>query len=142
MDPLLVLLLLGGLVLASTAAAVVVRARTGRVQAGGPRVDRSLTVEGAELTLVQLSSPVCSACVIMRRVSGEIAAAEATIGHRELDVTRHADLARELGVLSTPTTLIVDAQGVIRSRIIGAAKPATVRDALADARGATIGAAA
>ncbi len=142
MDPLLIAGVLIALVAVSTLIGVVVRARTGRVRADGQHVDTALLDTEAELTLLQLSSPVCSACVAMRRVGGQIATADETVGHREIDVTEHPDLVRELGVLSTPTTLVVDRDGRVRSRIIGAAAAATVRETLEDARRTPAGVAA
>lgn len=137
MDPTSVLLVLVAIVAAATAAGFVIRARRGRVRAvSDGRRDARLAVPGADLTLVQLSSPVCSACGVMRRVTEEIAAGDAALGRRELDVTEHPDLARDHSVLSTPTILLVDAAGAVRSRIIGAARPADVRTAIAEARAA------
>lgn len=142
MDPLFIVGVLVALVAVSTLLGVVVRARTGRVRSDGQNVDTALTDPQAEFTLLQLSSPVCSACAAMRRISGQIASGDAGVGHREIDVTEHPELVRDLGVLSTPTTLIVDRDGRVRSRIIGAAAAATVRDTLEDARRTPVGAVA
>lgn len=142
MDPLLAFAALVALVLVATLIGVAVRAAQGRVRTDGQHVDPTLTVDGAEFTLLQLSSPVCSACAVMRRVGGQLADDDDTVGHREVDVTEHPDLVRELGVMSTPTTLIVDRGGRVRSRIIGAASADTVRATLQDARTAFEGVAA
>jgi len=130
------------LVVASAAIGFGVRSASGRVRTDGQHVDRSLTVDGAELTLLQLSSPVCSACAAMRRIGGHLAESDDGVGHREIDVTEHPALVRELGVMSTPTTLVVDRDGRVRSRIIGAATADTVRSTLQDARLAHEGVAA
>ncbi|MFN3707054.1 thioredoxin family protein [Microcella sp.] len=134
MDPLFALATLVALVVASALIGLTVRARQGRVRSDGQHVDRALTAEGAELTLLQLSSPVCSACAAMRRIGGQLADDDETVGHREIDVTEHPDLVRELGIMSTPTTLVVDRDGRVRSRIIGAATVETVRATIEDAR--------
>ncbi|RZT62548.1 thioredoxin [Microcella alkaliphila] len=134
MDPLFALATLAALVAVSALIGIGVRAAQGRVRADGQHVDRALTAEGVELTLLQLSSPVCSACAAMRRVGGQLASDDATIGHREIDVTEHPEMVRELGIMSTPTTLVVDRAGRVRSRIIGAATVDTVRQTLQDAR--------
>jgi thiol-disulfide isomerase/thioredoxin len=133
-EPLVILAVLTGLVLASVLIGVGMRAATGRVRDDGQRVDASLAVPDAELTLLQLSSPVCSACAAMRRVAERLTGDDAAIGHREIDVTEHPELVRRLGVLSTPTTLVVGRDGRVHSRIIGAAPVDTVRSAVEDAR--------
>jgi hypothetical protein len=133
-DPLLIVGLLVALVVASALIGIGVRARAGRVRADGQHVDRTLIVDGADVTLLQLSSPVCSACGVMRRISGQIASDDARVGHREIDVAQHPELVRDLSVLSTPTTLVVDRDGRVRSRIIGAATADTVLATVQDAR--------
>ncbi|KQV26689.1 thioredoxin family protein [Yonghaparkia sp. Root332] len=137
------LLAIAALVIGATAIGLVIRARSGRVVVSdaSQAADARLAVAGADVTLLQLSSPVCSACAVMRRVSEELVAGERGLARRELDVTEHPDLASAHNVLSTPTTLLVDAHGVVRGRIVGAAKPAEVRAAVQSVR-ESIGAAA
>jgi hypothetical protein len=48
----------------------------------------------------------------------------------ELDAEGHLDLVRALGVLRTPTTLVLDARGREVTRAAGAPKPAQVLAAL------------
>lgn len=132
MDP-SVLVALAALVLGTTALGLVIRARSGRViiaTAIDDRPDARLAVAGAEVTLLLLTSPVCSACAVMRRVAEELVTDDPAVARHELDVTAHPELAREHNVLSTPTTLLVDASGAVRGRIVGAAKPAEVRAAV------------
>lgn len=137
------LLAIVALVVGATAIGLVIRARAGRVSLAQRDLaaDARLAVPGAEVTLLQLSSPVCSACAVMRRVTEELVVGEPSLARRELDVTEHPELASAHNVLSTPTTLLVDAQGVVRGRIVGAAKPAAVRDAVRSVR-ESLGAAA
>lgn len=142
MEPLTIAGVLAALIAATCVVGTVVRLRTGRVRIDGQRVDTALIDADADVTLLQLSSPVCSACAAMRRVGGQLSGADARIGHRELDVTEHPELVRELGVVSTPTTLVVDRDGRVRSRIIGAATPTTVRATIEDALGTPAGAVA
>lgn len=73
----------------------------------------------ADLTLVQFSSAVCAPCRGTARVLGQLAAARDGLGHVEVDVAERPDLAREHGILQTPTTLVVDRDGRIRARIAG-----------------------
>lgn len=130
------LLAIAALVLGATAIGLVVRARAGRVvvAADPSATDARLAVPGAEVTLLQLSSPVCSACAVMRRVTEELVADEPGLARRELDVTEHPELASAHNVLSTPTTLLVDAAGAVRGRIVGAARPDAVREAVRSVR--------
>lgn len=139
MDPLTVLTVLTGLVAGSTVLGLVLRARSGRVIASDgarDRQDAHLAVPGAEVTLLQLSSPVCSACGVMRRVAEELVADQPGLARHELDITEHPALARLHNVLTTPTTLIIDADGTVRARIVGTARPADVRAAVASVRAA------
>jgi hypothetical protein len=130
------------LIASATAIGVVIRSRTGRLVIPQPSeqvTDALLAEPGAELTLLQLSSPVCSACGVMRGVSQEIVQSEPGLAFRELDVTAHPELATTHNVLSTPTTLLVDASGGVRGRIVGAAKLADARTAVAAVK-STLGA--
>jgi protein-disulfide isomerase len=53
----------------------------------------------------------------------------------ELDVADHLALGERLGIVSTPTVLILDAHGVERSRATGAPTLAQARAALATVSG-------
>jgi thiol-disulfide isomerase/thioredoxin len=108
------------------------------VAAGCGGDEHQLVVDGAEVTLVQLSSPVCSACVAMRRASTELVASDATVAHVEIDVVDEPDVARRHSVYSTPTTLVLDRDGHVRARLIGAVKPVDIRAAVDAARTALV----
>ncbi len=134
MDALTALIVIVALIALATVLGLTLRARSTRVAAGCGGDEHQLAVDGAEVTLVQLSSPVCSACVAMRRVGSELAAADPTVAHREIDVVDEPEVARRHSVYSTPTTLVLDREGHVRSRLIGAVKPADVRAAVDAAR--------
>jgi hypothetical protein len=143
MEPTVVVTLVALIVIA-TVIGLVIRARSGRLITESPTEETSdalLALPGAELTLLQLSSPVCSACGIMRQVSTEIVAANPELAFHERDVTEHPELARAHNVLSTPTTLLIDASGGVRGRIVGAATPAAARRSIDSIR-STLGASA
>lgn len=132
MDPLLVLIALGALVLGATAIGLVWQSRQGRVSRLG-RLKRpadlplNLIDSTAAFTLVQFSGPFCSYCAAMRKILGEASDRHGgSIAHREIDITDYPDLVSSLRISQTPTTLIVDSAGHIHSRIHGAAKPAIV----------------
>lgn len=74
---------------------------------------------GERATLVQFSSAFCAPCRTTRQVLATVADATEGVRHVEIDAEHHLDLARELGILRTPTTLILDAEGHERYRASG-----------------------
>ena len=134
MDILSAFLVIAALVALATVLGLTLRARGNRVVLGCGGDEHRLIVDGAEVTLVQLSSPVCSACAAMRRVGTGLAAADPTVAHREIDVVDEPEVARRHSVFSTPTTLVLDREGHVRARLVGAVKAADVRAAVDDAR--------
>lgn len=121
MDPLAAVAVAAALVAATTAVGLVQRAASGRVRrtVGAVVVADAAVPLAADLTLVQFSSAVCAPCRGTARVLGQLAAARDGLGHVEVDVAERPDLAREHGILQTPTTLVVDRDGRIRARIAG-----------------------
>ena len=75
---------------------------------------------GTRATFVQLSSEVCAPCRRTHAVLGTIVAERDDLAHVDLDVTEHLDLVRRFHVLRTPTTLLLDARGVVVGRLSGA----------------------
>lgn len=101
------------------------RARTdGRAKAaaGGQRLDASRLGAplGSRVTLVQFSSPTCAPCRQVRATLGSLADSEPGVVHVEIDAPTQLELASEFGVMRTPTTLVLDPDGFVRSRIVGA----------------------
>ncbi len=138
MDVLPALIVIVALIALATVLGLIVRARSTRVASGCGGDEHQLVVDGAEVTLVQLSSPVCSACVAMRRVASELVAADATVAHVEIDVVDEPEVAQRHSVYSTPTTLVLDREGHVRARLIGAVKPEDIRTAVDAARTALV----
>lgn len=129
MDAGTVAIVLAGLVLATTLLGVLHRATQGRartVLAGRGGDADILGIEGVSLgeraTLLQFSTEVCAPCKSTARVLDDLAARTADVTHVDLDVTHRPDLASRYRVLQTPTTLILDADGVVRTRIGGAVR--------------------
>jgi thiol-disulfide isomerase/thioredoxin len=79
---------------------------------------------GSGATLLQLSSEVCAPCRATAKVLGGIR--EHGVRHVEVDIADRPDLARQFNILQTPTTLILDASGIVRARIGGAVRRDTV----------------
>jgi thiol-disulfide isomerase/thioredoxin len=66
---------------------------------------------GERATFLQFSSAFCAPCRATRRVLADVAAGTPGIVHIDVDAEHHLDVVRRLGVLRTPTTLILDGQG-------------------------------
>jgi len=126
-------LVLIGTVAIATVLGLALRARSGRVRAattGGLPADVHATLDpDAAVTLVQLSTTFCAPCRQARALLSDLAARTTGLHHAELDLTDRPDLARELSVLRTPTTLAVDRTGTEILRVGGVPR----RDALLDA---------
>jgi thiol-disulfide isomerase/thioredoxin len=82
------------------------------------------------VTFVQFSAEVCAACRSTSRVLGGLTRSGSDVGHRELLVDDHLDLVRSLGVLRTPTVLVVDGGGREVARMSGVVSDTQARQAL------------
>jgi thiol-disulfide isomerase/thioredoxin len=90
---------------------------------------------GARATLVQFSSSFCAPCRATRHLLADIAGRADGVTHIEIDVAARMDLARQLGILRTPTVLVLGPQGQIARRASGLPRRADVESALALAAG-------
>jgi len=81
---------------------------------------------GERATLLQFSSAFCAPCRTTRRVLADVAELVPGVAHVEVDAEHHLDLVRRLGILRTPTTLVLDAEGREVSRATGAPTKAAV----------------
>ncbi len=88
---------------------------------------------GERATLLQFSSAFCAPCRATRRVLADVAAVVPGVTHVEIDAEHHLDLVRRVGVLRTPTTLVLDHAGREVSRASGALRKEQVIAALAQA---------
>lgn len=86
---------------------------------------------GEAATLLQFSTETCARCPAARRVLQGIAAGRPGVRHVEVDLTHRVDIASRFGVLATPTTFVLDRDGRVRTRIVGAPRPDAVTAALA-----------
>jgi thiol-disulfide isomerase/thioredoxin len=134
-DPFLLraLALLGVLGVAS-AIALLLRRRAGRARdvRGGELLGPAELAAplGERATFVQFSSPACSPCRSVRRVLTGLVADDPELAHVEIDATERLDLARRLGILRTPTVLLLDPQGLVVRRISGPITAAQARAAV------------
>lgn len=84
-------------------------------------VDLGLDLDlGERATLLQFSSAFCAPCRATRRILSEVADLVPGVVHVELDAEHHLDVVRRLGILRTPTTLVLDASGAELTRATGA----------------------
>ena len=74
---------------------------------------------GEQATLLQFSTEMCARCPGVHRTLGAIADAHDGVLHLDVDLTHRPDIAKHFHVLQTPTTLILDRNGVIQTRFGG-----------------------
>jgi len=86
---------------------------------------------GDRATFVQFSSAACAPCRVTARVLDEVSASTDGVAHIEIDAEQRLDLVGELGITRTPTVLVLDGSGVVRSRMVGAPRRQDVLAALA-----------
>ncbi|WP_084077430.1 thioredoxin family protein [Demequina sp. NBRC 110057] len=86
---------------------------------------------GYYATFVQFSTPMCAKCPGTARLLKEVATEQPHVSHVEVDASVRLDLARELSIMRTPTTLVLDGDGTIVARMDGAPTAAQAREALA-----------
>lgn len=81
---------------------------------------------GSRATLVQFSSAYCGPCHAARRILAEVAKMVDGVTHIEIDAEAHQGLARELGIVRTPTVFVLDRDGTIMRRGTGQPRKADV----------------
>ncbi|MFS0733382.1 thioredoxin family protein [Microbacterium sp. 1P10UB] len=86
---------------------------------------------GETATLLQFSTEICARCPGVHRQLAAVAAAHDGVRHLDVDLTHRPDLARHFHVMQTPTTLILDRHGVIRTRFGGVPNPDVIELELA-----------
>ncbi|OLL75331.1 thioredoxin [Pseudonocardia sp. Ae168_Ps1] len=110
----------------TTAAGLVLRARSGAVRRSAPAGPTGPGWElagvdpaGRRALLLQLSSPVCTPCRQTAVLLAGLAADDPGLAHVEIDVADRVDVARALGVMRTPTTVVFDGRGAELLRVAG-----------------------
>lgn len=88
---------------------------------------------GEKATLLQFSSAFCAPCRATRRTLSEVAGLVPGVEHLEVDAEHHLELVRRLGILRTPTTVVLDAAGHEVTRASGAPRKEQVLAALGSA---------
>jgi thiol-disulfide isomerase/thioredoxin len=138
-------LLIAVLVLLAASAFGLYRKRTdGRMRTREPRADDTSSVApltepalggplGERATLVQFSSAFCAPCRATRVLLAKVAEDVDGVAHYDLDAEAHLDLVRELGILRTPTTIVLDPSGRETARAGGVPRREQVLAAVASA---------
>jgi len=92
-------------------------------QIGGPL--------GARVTMVQFSSAFCSPCRATRVLLEQMVQSMTDVTYAHIDAESHLELVRQLNILSTPTTLFLNRDGVEVGRAMGTPKRSQVLAAVA-----------
>ena len=92
-------------------------------QSLAPRIGAEL---GDRATLLQFSSAFCTPCRATRTLLSQVINDYPGIKHVEIDAESNLELVRELNVKSTPTTLILNSDGIEISRAVGAPRRSDV----------------
>jgi thiol-disulfide isomerase/thioredoxin len=87
---------------------------------------------GPRATLVQFSSAFCAPCRGTRQVLGDVAGQVEGVAYVEIDAESRLDLVRRLGVLSTPTVLVLGPDGTITKQATGQPRKPDVIAALGE----------
>ncbi|MCW3494026.1 TlpA family protein disulfide reductase [Microbacterium sp. SSM24] len=74
---------------------------------------------GEVATLLQFSTELCARCPGVHRTLASIADAHDGVRHLDVDLTHRPDIAKHFHVLQTPTTLVLDREGVVQTRFGG-----------------------
>ncbi|HWO68769.1 MAG TPA: thioredoxin family protein [Umezawaea sp.] len=127
---------LPAVVVAVAAIGLLLRAREGRIRTAkptGPALPgpvAALLHPVDAVTLVQLSTTFCTPCRQTRVLLADLAGRTGGLHHVDLDVTNLPEVAAELGVMRTPTTLALTSTGVEILRVGGVPKRDTLLAAL------------
>lgn len=101
------------------------------VEAAGALTPADLGVaRGQRGTVVLFSTPMCAKCPPTKALVSRVIEGIEGVTQAEIDAAERLDLARELGIMRTPTLLVLDAQGVPVARMDGAPHEAQVRQAV------------
>ncbi|CAM4402295.1 thioredoxin family protein [Nocardia ninae] len=134
--------ILAAVLLAALAVGIFLRRRDGKIRSadvveiGSARADllAAVGVTGTGPAVLHFSADWCGPCVAVRRVVADVTGQLAESAQPPLDIEIDIDadpvLAKELNVLSLPTTFVFDSEGRERFRISGVPKVTDLRSAL------------
>jgi len=118
---------------AATGVGVLVTRHSGRLRAAAPvsgadTADLGLSTSGP--TIVHFTAQWCGPCGAVRRVVDQVCSDMPDVAHVEIDIDANPAAARQLSVLSLPTTFIFGADGRAHYRTSGVPKATDLRSAL------------
>ncbi|WP_431956073.1 thioredoxin family protein [Nocardia lijiangensis] len=142
------LTLLALVLITAFAVGLALRGRHGKLRAAAPTAETAsaraallaaVGVTGSGPAVLHFSADWCGPCTAVRRVVAGVATDLAETPRPpqdiEVDIDAEPALAKELNVLSLPTTFVFDIEGRERFRISGVPKPGDLRTALAPLTG-------
>jgi hypothetical protein len=118
-------MVLAALVLAAVIGGIVFAWHRGRVSPLSPNHEvvepHRLGAEtlGESATLLQFSTRSCTRCPGVHRTLADVARDRSGVLHLDVDVTHRPDIARHFHVMQTPTTLVLDRNGMVQTRFGG-----------------------
>ena len=68
---------------------------------------------GSRATLVQFSSAFCSPCRATRTLLRDVCSRLDDVAYVDIDAESHLELVRELGIVRTPTVVVLDREGTV-----------------------------
>ena len=74
---------------------------------------------GARATLVQFSSAFCSPCRATRTLLRDMVAHREDVSYVDIDAESHLELVRSLGIVRTPTVVVLNHDGVVVRQAVG-----------------------
>lgn len=74
---------------------------------------------GESATLLQFSTRSCTRCPGVHRTLADVVRDKSGVLHLDVDVTHRPDIARHFHVMQTPTTLVLDRNGMVQTRFGG-----------------------
>lgn len=86
---------------------------------------------GARATLVQFSSAFCSPCRATRVLLRDVASRRDDVTYVDLDAESHLELVRQLGIVRTPTVVVLDHTGQVVRQASGVPRRGQVEAVLA-----------
>ena len=95
-----------------------------------PADTAGLDLSGSGPTIVHFTATWCGPCAAVRRVIDQVCSGLPQVKHLEVDIDANPSAARQLSVLSLPTTFIFDDDGRQRYRSAGVPKATDLKAAL------------
>ena len=98
----------------------------------GPKLSPAAigTELGSRVTMVQFSSAFCSPCRATKALLEDMVKTLPDVRYTHIDAESHLDLVRQLSIISTPTTLFLNRDGVEVGRAMGTPKRSQVTHAI------------